>query len=214
MAVKTIYPPISVGDRFSRWRVESEASPRRSPSGDTKRYWNCVCICNSRKEVAATSLKAGLSHSCGCLQAEVTAARCFRHGDANRLTKTREYETWRNMWSRCTDPLNGRYKDYGGRGIMVCESWKSFEQFLLDMGRRPTPRHSIDRIENDLGYGPENCRWATRLEQSNHTRATRWVDYNGRKISVADLARLLGVPYDRLYMRLHAGWDVERAVRP
>jgi hypothetical protein len=129
-------------------------------------------------------------------------------------TGTPEYGVWANMISRCRNPKHKQYSQYGGRGIKVCERWHdSFENFLKDMGPRPSAKHSLDRINNDGPYDWWNCRWATSQQQNNNTRWNRLIIYKDRKMSVSAAARLAGmVSPIRVWRRLAAGWDVVAAV--
>lgn len=121
-----------------------------------------------------------------------------------------EYQTWADMKVRCLNPNNKRYADYGGRGITVCKRWLSFENFLADMGTRPSNQHSLDRIDNDKGYFKENCRWATRQEQNGNRRRRRDARlYQGK--TVAQWAVFWRVPYMQAYDRLRAGRADKRA---
>jgi hypothetical protein len=123
--------------------------------------------------VRANNLTWGLTQSCGCLAREQTKKRMLRHGESPAggwNLESPEYRIWVAMRQRCRDPRHGSFKYYGGRGIAVCERWKSYENFLADMGRKPSPAHSLDRIDNDGNYEPTNCRWATRTEQNKNKR--------------------------------------------
>jgi hypothetical protein len=116
------------------------------------------------------------------------------------------------MRKRCFDPSNKRFAHYGGRGIRVCKRWKTFEHFFVDMGPRPSPEHSLDRIDNDGHYSPDNCRWATRLEQANNKTATHWISHDGRTQSLASWARETGIGFSTIRYRLNSGWPASRAL--
>jgi hypothetical protein len=156
-----------VGRRFGRLVVSHRHGTRVQPNGCKRPTFGCVCDCGQRVVVAGTNLRSGNSRSCGCLRAEMTAAKTKpTHGGSY----TREYQSWAQAKCRCADPNHHAYKDYGGRGIAMCAAWReSFETFRRDMGPRPAGT-SIDRINNDGDYEPGNCRWATRSQQQRNKR--------------------------------------------
>jgi hypothetical protein len=136
-----------------------------------------------------------------------------RHGFARSGQKTPEWTAWTRMKTRCLNPGHPAFKDYGGRGITVCERWMTFENFIADMGRRPSNKHSIDRINNDGNYEPSNCRWATRKEQANNRRSSRFLTFEGRTLSCSEWCielSDLNLTSQHIYQRLQMGWSPER----
>lgn len=157
----------------------------------------CRCVCGKEKQVVTYNLLSGKSTSCGCaIQGQVS------HG----LSDTEEYQIWKAMKARCHNPNHKNYPDYGGRGIAVCRRWKdSFPSFLEDMGKRPSPSHSIDRIDPNGDYEPGNCRWATQIEQTRNTRRSKTLTIDGETKTVAEWSEETGIPAFRIYKRLAAG---------
>ncbi len=176
--------------------------------------WLCRCICGRQTTVSGPQLKSGHTKSCGCLQRDSVRQRETTHGQAGRTTKTAEYRIWANMLSRCRNVNNVGFKLwYGSRGISVCERWLQFENFFADMGKRTSALHTLDRIDNDGNYCPENCRWALPEEQSNNRRNTLFVTYKDKTQCLAEWAKELNVRWSALYYRLYiAKWSVEAAL--
>lgn len=194
--------PVVLGQQFGRLTVLGK---ERAPDGALA--WRCSCSCGGEKVVRHRHLVRGATRSCGCLEQESRHTTPITHG----MSGTRVYRLWSDMRSRCA-VLSGRnYENYGGRGIAICARWRRFENFYADMGEPPEGT-SIDRIDNDKGYSPENCRWATVFEQANNRRSNIVISYNGRSQTVTQWSREFGVPYCRLRSRLALGWDIERAL--
>ncbi len=192
------------GQQFGRWTVVSFAGMDLARS-----TWNCRCECGVIRVVLAKSLIKSLSRSCGCYKRDVAGLALTTHGQ----TGTSEYNIWTKMRARCNNPTNNQFHNYGGKGITVCERWlNSFAHFFADMGPKPTPTHSIDRIDNKLGYFKDNCRWATPKQQAGNTSQNVWLELNGERMIVADWAIRLGVNSFLIYTRLRRGWTVDRTL--
>lgn len=183
---------LNPGDKLAMLTV-IERTPLRSK-------WRCIiyrfrCDCGNEVQRTAEPIRAGVVVSCGCHGRSARAAAKTKHGHAVRGSAHPLYFTWTNMRGRCNNPLDANYKHYGGRGISVCARWDDFSAFLEDMGEKPSPDHSIDRIDNNGNYEPSNCRWATKLTQSRNTRTCKPVrSSDGREfVSLTEAAEAVGV---------------------
>jgi hypothetical protein len=165
--------------------------------GGAHRRMKCLCQCGRSFHASANNLLRGRQQSCGCL--------CYRGG---KKQSHPEYSVWENMKQRCRNRNSPHWHNYGGRGVAVCERWsQSFWNFLTDMGQRPTGLHTLERIDNDGDYEPNNCRWATRKEQQRNRRANHLISYNGRLLCMAELAELFGCEVSALRSRIRRGQD-------
>ena len=194
------------GNRYGMLSVISVA-----PSKNGYGRWVCQCNCGKTVIVTGSSLRQGNTKSCGCLKPIATRLSNSTHGESG---KSPEYEAWSQIKRRCFNPNSLAFCNYGGRGISMNERWvTSFEAFLVDMGRRPSSRHSIDRINNDGNYEPENCRWATSKQQNNNRRDTRMFTMNGETMSLTMWAERRGILKGTLWRRVSVmAWDFDRAI--
>jgi len=173
----------------------------------TQAHWVCECSCGTLCIVAGNELRSGHTQSCGCLHLEVTSSR-----GTHRKTGTKSYQAWSRMRRRCSDTTDKHFKDYGGRGITVCDRWSNFENFDADMGDPPSALHSLDRKNTNGNYEPDNCRWATAEEQANNRRNVKLFEVDGILQSVAQLSRSSGIPYLSLKKRIKYGWPLLEAL--
>jgi hypothetical protein len=178
-----------IGKRFGRLIVVS-----LSDNKGTSSVWNCLCDCGNEVIVLGAKLRNGHTQSCGCFRVEIATFTMTAHGDTCGHVQSPEYKTWTGMKRRCLRAKAAFYLDYGGRGISVCDRWlKSFENFLKDMGRKPSDSHSIDRIDVNGNYEPSNCRWATVEEQAVNRRNNKFIEHLGRRLTYSQWERVLGL---------------------
>lgn len=177
------------------------------------RTWRCRCDCGAVAIAVTHHLLSGEQKSCGCYARERLIERCTTHG----LTNTPEFIAWKSMRSRCSNPKRKDFARYGGRGIRVCERWdrgdgvkSGFECFLEDMGPKPSPRYSLDRLDNDLNYDPQNCHWALPVQQTRNRSNTRLVEYNGETMPIARACELAGIDYMLAMNRIYKGMSPDR----
>lgn len=197
------------GKRFDRVRV---LAMTRKHKGSI--FWLCECDCGNKKEIAGSSLRGGLTKSCGCRRREVTTKRNTKHGYASESIYSRTYNIWQLMKDRCYNQKSPAYKNYGARGISVCAEWREdFLRFLKDMGQVPD-NQEIDRIDNDGNYCKENCRWVRRVTNTRNRRKTVCVVYEGVRLPLAELAEKHGIKYGTLYGRIIKNkWKVDYALK-
>lgn len=198
------------GMRFNRWTVQG-----RGPNNTKgQAQWVCKCDCGSERLLVSVSVRTGHSKSCGCLKLEVLKERSTKHGHAHMGKISPTYQSWAGMLARCTDANHKNYAAYGGRGIKVCERWKSFKNFLADMGEKPAGT-SLDRKDVNKGYTKANCRWATPIEQGRNKRSNRLMTLNGVTKTMQEWCELLDIKPATLSYRVCRGWsDVEALTTP
>lgn len=200
------------GARFGRLAVESLSGIVVTPGGTRRTAWLCRCECGKAAIVRGLDLKQGKVVSCGCYRDENTARRRRIHGHTTDGRLSREYQSWAHAKRRCASANDAQYRNYGARGITMCDRWRdSFEAFYSDMGNCPAGLE-LDRIDNDGNYEPGNCRWATRQQQNSNQRRNRLVTLRGEAMTVAEASRRVGIESYLVYGRLNNGWSVERAL--
>lgn len=200
--------------RFGRLTVVSRAEDHVCKSGYHTVMWNCVCDCGNEVVVRGKCLASGATMSCGCLQKELFAERTSKHHGFG----TRLYAIWNSMRQRCNNPNHAAYHNYGGRGIKICKEWDDFAVFrewAYSSGYDDSaPRGSctLDRINVDDGYYPENCRWVSMREQSRNKRDTCFYELNGERHSLMEWSEITGIKYSTLFKRYKDGWSPEAAL--
>lgn len=197
------------GRVFGRLTVIDDSLP--SPNGRVRKAL-CSCSCGSQKAIRVDHLRGGKIQSCGCLLDEIRPLTQLKHGHARKRNQSATYGIWRGILKRCLDPTDHNYERYGGRGIKVCDRWRSFEAFLSDMGQRPSGL-SIERNDNNGDYEPTNCRWATRKEQNSNKRNNHIIEHDGLSLTITEWARRSGINHSTIIGRLRRGWSPAAAVQ-
>jgi hypothetical protein len=189
------------GQRFGALIVVS-----RAPNSGGYAMWNCRCDCGTELIVGGHRLRQGRKNRCAAATHKVP-----RPPTLTAEYKS-EYQSWRNMLARCTDPSHKNYKNYGARGITVCERWSKFKNFMLDMGRKPDPKFTIEREDVNGNYEPTNCKWISRKDQGRNKRNSVFVAYQGKKMLLIDLVEELGLSRAVVHGRLKMGWTLAQAI--
>ena len=195
------------GQRFGKLIVIERVGTAQK--GET--LWKCKCDCGNEVVVRRTNLRTGHTRSCGCFHDECSKTNSLKHG----MTGTRLNRIWKNMKDRCSKSAKGtwRGRNYADRGISVCEEWKDFQAFAKwAMENGYQDNLTLDRIDPNGNYEPNNCRWATTKEQANNKRTSRFVEYQGERYTVSELAETIGISKRTLITRLNNGWSVEDAI--
>ena len=194
------------GKKYNRLTVINRAE--NSPAGNIR--FNCICDCGKHTKSFGTDLRSGRTKSCGCHARELINKILTKHG----MEKSTEYKSWQGAKARCYNVKNKKYHRYGGRGIKVCERWRnSFVNFIFDMGKKPSVKHTLDRIDNDGNYCPENCKWSTGVEQSNNRSTNTFIKYNGEHLTLAQWGKKTGIPANVISSRLRIlNWSTHDAI--
>lgn len=202
------------GQRFGRLTVVEFAKVNAD-----RPMWRCICDCGAEKIAAQGNLISGGTKSCGCYQREQTAAATSTHGHTRGAKRHPMYLVWRGMRSRCENPNVKSYANYGGRGITVCDRWRTgdgtrsgFECYLSDMGDKPSPSHSVERVRNDLPYSPKNCVWATKTAQAKNRRNVHRIEIDGQILTLKDACKARNISVGTVMSRLNYGWTLQDAL--
>lgn len=193
------------GTKYGRLLAGDDV-PGRKPCEPRKVF--CTCTCGNERIVVLSNLLNGHTQSCGCLIKENNRKRATHRG---RELHPKEWSVWKGIRKRCNNPNTIGYHLYGGKGVSICEQWEDFTTFLNDMGPCPDGC-SIDRIDSNGGYNPENCRWATRTQQSRNRVDTVMVEYEGEIVALADLADRYQLKPGTVWERYRKGWTVKAAL--
>lgn len=196
------------GQTFGRLQVVSFAKQEKRKRG-SRSWWNCLCKCGVQKQILSDCLRSERTKSCGCFREEFRGTPQRTHGQTN----TPEYNVWARIKQRCTNTKYHEFHLYGGRGIKICSRWlNSFEAFFRDMGPRTTPQHTVERINNDKGYEPGNCRWATQKENGRNKRNNHRLTHLGQTKCLSEWSEITGIKSSTIRARIKSGWSVENAL--
>jgi hypothetical protein len=199
-----------VGQRFGKLLVIKFSHVNRHKQS----LWVCKCDCGNTKCILSNNLRSGRSNSCGCVTKDNALVSTYKHGCSNGKNKL--YNCWKAITQRTTNKSNKGYKNYGGRGIKICKRWtgkNGFINFSEDMGSKPSPRHSIERVNNNGDYCPENCRWATRKEQNSNTRRSKNITFEGKTQTIREWCIELGLTKGSVQYRLKVGKPIEEVLK-
>jgi hypothetical protein len=175
--------------------------------------WHCKCECGKEIIVSFGQLKQGITRSCGCLRREMASINNSKHGDSHGGKQSRLYRIWMGMRSRCNNPHSKDFYLYGKRGIAVCESWDAYENFRdWALSKGYNNKLSIDRVDSNLGYSPDNCRWVNNLIQANNKRNNLLITAFGETRTISDWGRVLGIRATTIRLRFHKGYSPEEAL--
>lgn len=203
------HPDLS-GKRFGKLTVIKVGNPQIQSNGKPQKRWLCKCDCGNKLLVCTSSLNSGHTTSCGCIKRHVLADKTRKHGKVG----TRIYREYMGIKARCYNKNYPGYKNWGGRGIDVCDEWRGehgFENFYnWSMNNGYSDNLTIDRIDNSKGYSPQNCRWTTQIVQANNTRTNVYIEYRGKIQSLSNWCRELNLEYNMIYLRYRRGWNVEK----
>lgn len=200
------------GMKFGRLTVDSFAGYNVTPGGYKCKMWNCTCDCGNKVTVRGKSLTGGVTRSCGCYQRECISERASKHnGFGSRL-----YAVWNSMRQRCNNPNNHAYANYGGRGISICKEWDDyavFREWALSSGYDESAirgKYTLDRIDVNGNYSPDNCRWLDMTGQARNRRNKIDITYNGETHTLKEWSDVLGINYDTMWVRYNKGLSVEQ----
>jgi len=203
----------NTGKKFGRLTVIGFSHFNQESPRVKRSIWNCKCDCGTMVEICGKRMRNGTTLSCGCLRRETTTKKNFIHGSAKRGKLSPEYNTWCEMIRRTENKNCEGFKNYGHRGISMCHEWRrSFPVFFKDMGPKPSPKHSIERKDNNKGYSKANCKWAVRHEQARNKRNNRNFVHEKTSYCLTDLAEKIGIKKTTFYSRLKRGWSLEKAI--
>lgn len=198
------------GCNFGRLKVIRRGGDYIYPNGRRRPRWECLCSCGNTTVVSANNLIKGVTTSCGCFQKENMSKLKRKHG--GYADREPLFSIWCGVRKRCLSPKASNYSNYGGRGISICKEWKdnydSFRIWSIKNGYRQGL--SLDRIDNNSGYSPENCRWTTPIVQQNNRRSNINIAYNGETHTLKEWSRIIGISYSTLYQRYKYGWNIKR----
>lgn len=196
------------GMKFNRLRVVGISRVVRG-SRRSQYFWACKCDCGNDSVVVGGLLRSGHAVSCGCVRNEKAKMRFTTHGKSGTPT----YKTWKNMLTRCFNPKNSQFHDYGGRGITACDSWRKFKNFLRDMGEKPDKTYQLERVDNNAGYNKDNCIWATVAVQCVNRRNNHKITFRGETLTISQWSVKTGLSTSLLYDRINKlKWTVEESL--